>query len=73
MLHSMYMRLDLYVLSNTPHRCYANDRLAERYNGFGRHIYVLDDPLDKQRVFILILYAYEIGYYSATTAVKIAM
>ena len=73
MLHSVHMRLDLYFLSITPHRCYANGRPAVRHNGFGRHIYVLDDPLDKQRVFILILYVYEIGYYSATTAVKIAM
>ena len=69
----MHMRLDLYVLSTPRHPYYADECLAERYNGFGRHIYVLDDPLDKQRVFILILYAYEIGYYSATAAVKIAM
>ena len=69
----MHMRLDLYVLSVLRHPYGANGCLAERYNGFGRHIYVLDDPLAKQRVFILILYAYEIGYYSATTAVKIAM
>ena len=73
MLHSMHMRLDLYVLLIPRHPYYANGCPAERYNGFGRHIYVLDDPLDKQRVFVLILYAYEIGYYSATTAVKIAM
>ena len=73
MLHSMHMRLDLYTLSITRHRYCADHFPAERYNGFGRHIYVQDDPLDKQRVFILILYVYEIGYYSATTAVKIAM
>ncbi len=67
------MRLDLYVLPITRHQCCANVCPAERHNGFGRHIYVLDNPLGKQREFILILYVYEIGYYSSTTAVKIAM
>lgn len=67
------MRLNLYLLSIHRHPSCANYCPAVQYNGFGRHIYVLDDPLDKQRVFILVLYVYEIGYYSATTAVKIAM
>ena len=73
MLHSMHMRLDLYVLSIMQRRCCANGCPAVRHNGFGRHIYVLDNPLAKQREFIKILYVYEIGYYSSTSAVKIAM
>lgn len=69
----MHMRLDLYVLSITRQRCCANYCPAVRHNGFGKHIYVLENPLGKQREFILILYVYEIGYYSSTSAVKIAM
>ncbi|KAK0509450.1 hypothetical protein JMJ35_007844 [Cladonia borealis] len=47
--------------------------ISERHNGFGRHIYVLENPLGKQREFLKILYVYEIGYYTSTSAVKIAI
>lgn len=69
----MHMRLDLYVLSITRRQGCVNHYPAERRNDFGRHIYVLENPLGKQREFIKILYVYEIGYYSATASVKIAM
>ncbi|KAL2043639.1 hypothetical protein N7G274_003946 [Stereocaulon virgatum] len=35
--------------------------------------YILKNPADNTRVFIKTLYIYEIGYYSPTAAVKIAI
>ena len=52
---------------------WADIPLAERRNDFGKHIYGLEDPADNTIEFLKILYIYLIGYFSATSFVKLAM
>ena len=52
---------------------WANVFPAERRNDFGKHIYGLKDPADNTVEFLKILYIYLIGYFSATSFVKLAM
>lgn len=47
--------------------------VSERYNGFGRHIYILPDPDKIIREFLKILYIYQIGYLASTVTVKISI
>ena len=51
----------------------ADFYLAERHNEFGRHIYGLKDPAGNTVVFLKILYIYLIGYFSATSVIKLAL
>lgn len=47
--------------------------ISQRRNDFGRHIYGLKDPTDNTVEFLKILYIYLIGYFSATSVVKLAI
>lgn len=47
--------------------------VSERYNGFGRHIYILPDPGENIREFLKILYIYQIGYLASTAFVKFSI
>ena len=47
--------------------------VAERHNDFGKHIYGLENPKENTVEFLKILYIYLIGYFSATSVVKLAM
>lgn len=70
----MHMRPHLSV-SEIDRSCYVvlTFLQAERRNDFGKHIYGLKDPADNTVEFLKILYIYLIGYFSATTFVKLAM
>ena len=46
---------------------------AARTNGFGKHLWALPDPEHNTSQFLKILYIYIIIYYSAVTAIKLAM
>ena len=72
-LRSVHMRPHLLV-SKTETFLYGPDIfLAERHNDFGKHIYVLKDPAGNTVEFLKILYIYLIGYFSATSFIKLAM
>ena len=51
----------------------ADQNVAQHDNDFGKHIYVVPNPVVNTREFLKILYIYEVGYYSSVCAVKIAM
>lgn len=47
--------------------------VSERHNGFGMHIYAFQNPEVNTRVFLKILYIYELGYYASVGVVKLAI
>lgn len=46
---------------------------AARTNGFGKHLWALDDPTHNSGQFLKILYVYIIFYYAAVVAIKLCM
>ena len=47
--------------------------ISAKSNGFGRHLWALEDPEQNTSEFLLILYVYIILYYSAVVCVKLCM
>ncbi|KAL2058653.1 hypothetical protein ABVK25_001381 [Lepraria finkii] len=58
------------LLSYAPN---ASMMQSARTNGFGKHLWALDDPTHNSGQFLKILYVYIIFYYAAVVAIKLCI